>query len=633
MYNKITVPDCTQVETLEKWKVVIEDLIKDLKGTENLDDPVPSIQEMDDKLPDTPLLVIDNSTSFDTTNALSVEETGRISDEADILNLKLDKLDTDTTPEYLDFEGNNLTCVGTLEGRTNNMEIHGGCHFNYLYRYNNDIPLNSKIRLEPSDPEGRMITLKLNAVLTPGTYTLYFTTLFSNTNKEVKVYGQDPKGFLYPYVDNTNVVKLGISTATFFINKDRFLDNLKLYLDYDEKDSGGMEICNLMLFKGDYTGKVINNYVARLQNTVDIKLASRNDNFIINGRFKEDDKYWNGYQDGHMDLSKEQFKLNMKLTKEYNFTQEIDAIIPGSSYIVDFDYKLEDFTGSDLRVVLLLYQDTVLIDSKKIFQGDSTTMTKVFKKIRAQINIPEYVNKVKFQIFAASCSGTFILKDPLFTPNLELKEYIEGFYDEQDIEDPNCYLQNIGDIHDKVFIYNGTQLAMEAAMRQIFGTNITPTNIVSKGNFITFDYIFANFTNVDTTKELISDRFSYLPDVNLTTVYEGIGYISNGFRFIVKSDKIGEATVEKVTKYLKDYNPRIVYCKKRPTIYTIVDDYTIDLKTLDEKTYIYARASNDCSIKFRVPVNMYSIIENNLDAINKLEYIFNTVVDPFFQNK
>lgn len=634
MYNKIKVPEGTQVNTIENWKHVIEELIKDLKGTNNINDHISSIEDMNKRLPDTPLLVIDNSNSFDVNNALSVDEAGRLSDEIDILNIKLDKLDTDNSPEYLEFEGNNINCIGTLEGRTNNMVITGGCLFNYLKSYNEDIQLNSKITLIPSNADKRVITLKLNACLVPGTYTLYFTTLYSSTNKEVKVYGQDPKGLLYPFVDNTNVSKEGLSTATFFINKDRYLDNLKLYLDYDESDKGKIEICNLMLFKGDYTGQIINNFVRRLQNTTKIKVASRNDNFIINGRFKDKYKYWKGYQEGHMDLSKEEFRLNMKSTKEYNFSQEIDAINPGHSYIVDFNYKLEDYIGDSLRVELLYYQDSVLIKNINILEAkDRTSATNEFKKLRAQINIPNYINKVIFKIHANSCSGIFTLKDPLFTPNLDLDHYIEGFYDEQDIDDENCYLQNIENIQDKIMMQNNTKLTLVISVGQIFGQNIVPTNIVSRGEYILFDYLFDDFGNVDNTKELVSDSFTFLPSVDLATIYEGVGYIQNGFRFIVKSSKIGQATVEDVTNYLKKNKPRLVYAKKNHASSTIKGDYTIDLKTLNERTYIYARATNNCKISFRVPVNMYSIIENNIDAINKLEYIFDTVVDPFFNNK
>lgn len=633
MYNKIKVPEGTQVNTIDNWKQVIEDLLKDLKGTDNLNDPIISIEEMDKRLPDTPLLVIDNSNSFDVNNALSVEEAGRLSDEIDILNVKLDKLDGDNSPEYLEFEGNNLNCIGTLEGRTNDMMITGGCLFNYLKSYNEDIPLNSKITLVPSNADNRVITLKLNACLVPGTYTLYFTTLFKNTDKEVKVYGQDPKGLLYPFVDNTNVSKKGLSTATFFINKDRYLDNLKLYLDYDEADKGKIEICNLMLFKGDYTGSIINNYVKRLQNTTKIKVASRNDNFIINGKFKDKQKYWNGYQEGHMDLSKEEFKLNMKTTKEYSFTQEIDAISPGHSYIIDFNYKLEDYTGNNLMVQLLYYQDTVLIKTENILEANEESITQEYKKVRTQISIPEYINRVIFKIYAKSCSGIFTLKEPIFSPNLELDHYIEGFYDEQDIDDPNCYLQNIENIQDKILMQNNTKLTLVISVGQIFGQNIIPSNIVTREGYIIFDYIFNEFANVDNTKELVSDSFSFLPSVDLTTLYEGVGYIENGFRFIVKSSKIGNSTIEDVTNYLKKNKPRLVYAKKNQVLTTINGDYTIDLKTLNEKTYIYARATNNCKISFRVPVNMYSIIENNIDAINKLEYIFDTVVDPYFNNK
>lgn len=635
MYNKIKVPDGTEVNTLEKWKQVIEDLIKDLKGTPTINDPVQSIFDMDEKLPDKPLLVIDNSKSFSKDNALSVEEMGRISDESDIINLKLDQLDTDTNPEYLEFEGNNINCVGTSEGRTNNMVIKGGSYFNYIKEYNNGTTLESKIRLTPSHPEERMIEFGLNAVLTPGEYTLYFTTLFKSTKKEVKVYGQDPKGLLYPYVDNANVVNLGVSTATFYINNGRYLDNLKLYLDYDESDNGGIEICNVMILKGNYTGKRLDHYVHGLQKATSIKVASRNDNFILNGRFKErqQNKYWEGYREGHMNLNKNRFLLNMKTTQEYSFSQEIDSITPGHSYLVNFSYTLTNFIEGTLRVELLLSQDNVLIKSIPLLNAKKIDSTNEFKKVSSTITIPEYINKCIFRIYASEAGGTFTLKDPLFSPNLLLEEYIEGFYDVQDINNKNCFLMNIEDIYDKLYVDKKNKLVKENWIGIEQGTNMNSnniTNIVSKGDYTTVDYVFPDFSNVNTNKELISDRFGFISDVNAGIIYDGIGYITNGFRIIIKTTRLPGTSKEQIVDYLNRINPTIAYVKKTSNKTSVSEDYILDVKTIDKKTYIYGRTTNDCKLSFRIPVNLYSIIENNLDSIAKLEYIFDTVLDPYF---
>lgn len=636
MYNKIKVPDGTEVNTLDNWKQVIEKLIQDLKGTPNINDQVDSIYDMEQKLPDKPLLVIDNSKSFSIDNALSVEEAGRISDDADILNLKLDELDTDTNPEYLEFEGNDISCVGTLEGRTNGMTITGDCYFNYIRDYNKGIPVSSKIRLNPSHPEERMIELGLNASLTPGEYTLYFTTLSKSTKKEIKVYGRDPKGLLYPYVDNTNVVELGISTATFFINNGRYLDNLRLYLDYDEKDSGRLEICNIMILRGNYTGKRLAHFVNKFQPTRGIKVASRNDNFILNGRFKDrqPDKYWKGYREGHMNLKKDQFLLNMKSTQEYNFNQEIDSIRPGHTYLVDFSYTLTDFTEGTLRVELLLSQDSVLIQSIPLLDAKKIDSTYEFKKISERITIPEYINKCIFRIFVTGASGTFVLKDPIFSPNLALEEYVDGFYDMQDIDCDNCFLMNIDDIHDKLYVNSGNKLIVEGWIGIEYGKNMNSSNIsniVSRGEYTTIDYSFPSFSNVNTNKELISDSFGFISDVNASLIYEGVGYINNGFRLIIKTTKLPGNSKSQIIEYLNRTNPTIAYVKKNPNLISVLDDFVLDVKTIDNKTYVYGRATNDCKLSFRVPINMYSIIENNLDSIAKLEYIFDNVLDPFFK--
>ena len=629
MYNKIKVPNNVKVETLLKWKLVIEDLILKMKGTDGLDDPIDSILSLDEKLPDTPLLVIDNSTSFDSRNTLSVNEAKRISDAIDSLNRKIEELNTNTEPDYLSYTGNNILCPATLLGRTKDMVIEGGTLFNYFSSYDGGTALTSDITLSPSGY--RLMKMNLNSTLTPGTYTLYFTTLSKTTNKEIKVYGTDSKGFLYPSVDNTYVVNSGFSKATFIIPEARPLDNLYVYIDKDDTDSGILKMTSVMLLRGDYTGKKITHFVNGMQDSGNIVVASRNDNLILNGRFtdKVPNNRWTGFIPNHMDLSRGEFTLYMKENRAYTFYQKIDCVEGGKTYHVNFNYMLQDFAGKNLEVRVTFYQDDHYLSQKSILlKGSSSVQTDTYKKISKSFTLPVYCNRINFVIESDSCRGTLKVKEPMISSEPDIP-YVDGYINEQDIDWDYGYIQGIGDTVDRIISNELDQLVIECNTLEILGDEITPSNIISNDNFTSFDFIYNHNSKVDKTKEIICNKLSYSPSLTSNILSEGICHINNGFRLVVKTSSLSSTSEIGLKQWCSVNKLRILFATKVPEYLPVEDDYIIDVITLKGSTYVYARANNDLNISFKIPTNMYAMIENNLDTLEKIEYILDNVVDPY----
>ena len=540
------------------------------------------------------------------------------------------------TEQLLSYTGSNIKATNIFNGRTENMIIKGRTLYN-IANANNYEFCTSLPRENYDLSQGKnFCKLKINKYVSNCYYyvsagKVNFDLLKPNTIYTLIAEATDgiiptilTGGYQYSLCKNSTPFKNGIATIT---TNDLSNGNHEQlwYMQLNSTATYDQKIKNLMVFEGDLTENPANDYFEGINSFGD----KRNDNkYEINllSRTKNLCKF---IEQGGTNGNKEFFGI------DYNDNRYLRSNYINVKGLKKISYYLENHKDV-LRFNVWCFYDE---NKKGIYPygyGKTISVPPEAKYVRCEFSsfnekdISQYYTSIRFSVN----EGEPI---EIFTPYKECEKRII-------INEP---LRSVDDIADEIIEINKMHY-IKRFIKKVNYLELGGCYLYNKNEYfnrneycVRFDYVLKKLKNSDASKAVVSFK-KYNPslvDMNnnggsFINVYQDGTTVGRHIYVCGPLSEIGATKTEseldiinKIKKYFEKNPFDVYYTIEEPEIECLDGTVDINLDTFNDTTHINIENNLWGVLDFKIPTNIYSLINNNSDNINKL---YNKIEKGYF---
>lgn len=522
--------------------------------------------------------------------------------------------------QMLDYEGTNLTCENTLDGRIENIVLEGRTYQNLFDTKNiiGDWKFPCKI-----SANGNSYHKQYLAPLTkPNTeYTIIVKVSDNTINHQFTLTGWNSTA--NPAVitknDGVGIFKRKITTRT-----DSFSTSWDMEL-WRENIEGFITIDWLVILEGDWTNKEIPSYFEGIKSVGEkegkISILSRNANlFVI-----DSSKIKNLNREGDITITDEEIYCNIGNSWNAGFTYETDALKPNTSYTLT-RLVSDKFNANNFFRVEYYYKG-ILVDNIENtgVSGVATVFTTSTKRFdKAVLNFKNNGLNVTEGIYKPMLVETQHADINYCKAKKDKREFI--------LEDGLKGLPN--DVCDTIENREDGTYLVERVKKIVFdGSDDENFNICANTSDIFVVQIDSNAKN---------DSLTYISNYNVkhefrwdikeweTRDYVGVNFSNTPGKLTILFPKEKYTTLTDISSFKAwlQNNPFELYYELAEPVLTKISDTKLSLDTYNAITYVFSNNAISPNIKLKIASNLGSIIQQNARSINDIYKLIDEILIP-----